>query len=66
MQTKTTIERNATQAADASLPTTFVSADESAELTKMLELEFDQTQQVAGGLLAAVRCCACHCCSCHC
>lgn len=65
MQTKTT-ERNAVQAADATLPTTFVSADESAELTKMLELEFDQAQQVAGGLAAAVRCCACHCCSCHC
>jgi len=66
MQTKTTIERDAMQAVDATLPTTFVSADESAELTKMLELEFDQAQQVAGGLAAAVRCCACHCCSCHC
>ena len=50
----------------AALPTTFVSADEAAELTKMLELEFEQTQQVAGGLASAVRCCACHCCSCHC
>ena len=50
----------------AALPTTFVSADEAAELTKMLELEFEQTNQVAGGLAAAVRCCACHCCSCHC
>lgn len=66
MQSKTTTERDAMQAADATLPTTFVSADESAELTKMLELEFDQAQQVAGGLAIAVRCCACHCCSCHC
>ena len=49
----------------AVLPTTFAAADETAELTKMLELEFEQAQQVAGGLVAAVRCCACHCCSCH-
>jgi hypothetical protein len=66
METKTTIQRDANQLADASLPTSFVSADESAQLTKMLELEFEQAQQVAGGLAAAVRCCACHCCSCHC
>jgi hypothetical protein len=66
METKTTIQRDAMPLADASLPTSFVSADESAQLTKMLELEFDQAQQVAGGLARAVRCCACHCCSCHC
>jgi hypothetical protein len=46
------------------LPTTFVSAEETAVLTKMLELELEQANQVAGGL--AARCCACHCCSCHC
>lgn len=40
------------------LPTNFVGADETAELTKMLELEFEQTQQVAGGV--ACRCCCCH------
>jgi hypothetical protein len=56
--------RNTQQQTEAKLPTTFVSADESAELTKMLELEVDQVSEVAGGL-AAVRCCACHCCSCH-
>jgi hypothetical protein len=66
MQAKSINERTAMQAADAALPTTFVSADESAELTRMLELEFEQTQQVAGGLAVVVRCCACHCCSCHC
>lgn len=57
METKTTIA----QAADAALPTSFVSADESAELTKMLELEFEQAQQVAGGLACG---CCCHRC-CH-
>jgi hypothetical protein len=66
MQTKTTNQRDAMPMDDASLPTTFVCADESAQLTKMLELEFEQAQQVAGGLAKAVRCCACHCCSCHC
>lgn len=60
-----TSKRDAHDLSNAVLPTTFVSADEAAELTKMLELEFEQTQQVAGGLAAAVRCCACHCCSCH-
>jgi len=60
-----TSNRDAQGLSNAALPTTFVSADEAAELTKMLELEFEQTQQVAGGLAAAVRCCACHCCSCH-
>ncbi len=55
----------------AALPTTFAGADETAELTKMLELEFEQAEQVSGGLAisgglaAAIRCCACHCCSCH-
>jgi hypothetical protein len=49
----------------ASLPTTFVAADESSALTKMLELELDQAGQVAGGMASAVRCCACHCCSAH-
>jgi hypothetical protein len=47
------------------LPTTFIAAEESAVLTKMLELELEQAGQVAGGLAAAVRCCACHCCSVH-
>ena len=47
------------------LPTEFVTSDQTAELTQMLELELGQTQQVAGGLAAAIRCCACHCCSCH-
>lgn len=61
-----TSKRDALDLSNAVLPTTFVSADEAAELTKMLELEFEQTQQVAGGLASAVRCCACHCCSCHC
>jgi hypothetical protein len=50
----------------AALPTGFVSANETTELTRMLELEFEQVQQVSGGLAAVVRCCACHCCSCHC
>jgi hypothetical protein len=50
----------------AALPTDFVTADQTAELTQMLELELEQAQQVAGGLAKAVRCCACHCCSCHC
>jgi hypothetical protein len=48
------------------LPTTFIAAEESAVLTKMLELELEQASQVAGGLMSAVRCCAVHCCSCHC
>ena len=48
----------------AALPTSFVSADEAAVLTKMLELELEQASQVAGGMLP-VRCCACHCCSSH-
>lgn len=48
----------------AALPTSFVTADETAVLTKMLELEFEQVSQVAGGL-KSVRCCACHCCSNH-
>ena len=47
------------------LPTEFVTSDQTAELTQMLELELGQTQQVAGGLARAIRCCACHCCSCH-
>ena len=34
----------------AALPTTFAAADETAELTKMLELEFEQAAQVSGGL----------------
>jgi hypothetical protein len=49
----------------ATLPTSFVGAEESAALTKMLELELAQASQVAGGLAAAVRCCAVHCCSSH-
>ena len=61
METQTTKH----EASEAALPTSFVSADEAAVLTKMLELEFEQADQVAGGL-ASVRCCACHCCSCHC
>ena len=32
------------------LPTTFIAAEESAVLTKMLELELEQASQVAGGL----------------
>jgi hypothetical protein len=60
-----TPNRDVPETTAAALPTTFVSADETAELTKMLELEFEQAQQVAGGMLS-VRCCACHCCSCHC
>ena len=48
----------------AALPTTFVAADESASLTKMLELELEQAGQVAGGM-PSVRCCSCHCCSVH-
>ena len=49
------------------LPTTFIAAEESAVLTKMLELELEQASLVAGGLAGQqiVRCCACHCCSCH-
>jgi hypothetical protein len=64
MQTKTT-RHDAPETSTATLPTTFVTAEETAELTQMLELEFEQAQQVAGGLAAAIRCCACHCCSCH-
>jgi|GEM_PF-6869229 len=64
MQTKTT-RHDAPEASTATLPTTFVSAEETAELTKMLELEFEQAQQVAGGLAASIQCCSCHCCSCH-
>lgn len=60
---KTTTRGNSETAA---LPTDFVTADQTAELAQMLELELAQAQQVAGGLAAAVRCCACHCCSCHC
>jgi hypothetical protein len=51
--------------ATAALPTRFVSADESAALTQILELELEQASQVAGGLANTVRCCACHCCSVH-
>jgi hypothetical protein len=47
------------------LPTTFVDDDEARQLEAMLELELEQARQVAGGLAATVRCCACHCCSCH-
>ena len=64
MQAKTT-RHDTPETSNAALPTSFVTAEETAELTKMLELEFEQAQQVAGGLAAAVRCCACHCCSCH-
>ena len=46
------------------LPTTFIAAEESAVLTKMLELELEQAGQVAGGM-PSVRCCAVHCCSAH-
>ena len=63
MESQTT-KRQAPEAA-AALPTSFVSADESALLTKMLELELEQASQVAGGLAKVVRCCACHCCSVH-
>ena len=55
---------NVLESSTAALPTTFVSAEEGASLTKMLELELEQADQVAGGA-AAARCCACHCCSCH-
>ena len=61
---KQTTKREAPEA--AALPTSFVSAEETAVLTKMLELELEQADQVAGGLASTVRCCACHCCSCHC
>ena len=60
-----TSKRDVEDFSNVALPTTFVSADEAVELTKMLELEFEQTQQVAGGLASAVRCCASHCCSSH-
>jgi hypothetical protein len=61
------MESNTTHfdAVETSLATTFIAAEESAALTKMLELELEQAGQVAGGLAAAVRCCACHCCSVH-
>ena len=49
----------------AALPTTFVSAEEGASLTRMLELEIEQVSEVAGGL-NPVRCCAYHCCAYHC
>ena len=65
METKTP-KHDVLDNSGVALPTTFVTTDETAELTKMLELEFEQTQQVAGGLASAIRCCACHCCSCHC
>ena len=52
-KTATTSESNGTV-----LPTEFVTSDQTAELTQMLELELGQTQQVAGGLarLYAVSC----------
>ena len=62
---KKSTARDESQIPAAALPTTFVSTGETAELTKMLELELEQAEQVTGGLAAAVRCCACHCCSCH-
>ena len=64
METKTT-RIDLPEASAAALPTTFVGAEESASLTKLLELELQQAGQVAGGLASAVRCCATHCCSCH-
>jgi len=65
METKTT-QFDALETSAVALPTTFIAAEEGAALTKMLELEFEQAGQVAGGLASAVRCCAMHCCSCHC
>ena len=62
MESKITHDVSETSA--AALPTTFVAAEESAALTKMLELEYEQAGQVAGGR-APVRCCAVHCCSAH-
>jgi len=64
MESKTT-HFDVLETSGAALPTTFIAADESAALTKMLELELEQAGQVAGGLQSAVRCCAVHCCSVH-
>lgn len=58
--------RNTTPTDAPALPTQFVSNVQAAQLTEMLELQTEQTQQIAGGLAAAIRCCRCHCCSCHC
>ncbi len=63
MESKTT-QFDVPETSAAALPTTFVAAEESASLTKMLELELEQAGQVAGGM-PSVRCCACHCCSAH-
>ena len=60
------IHRDMPDAGEASLPTTFIGPAAATELTEMLELAFEQAQQISGGLAKAVRCCACHCCSCHC
>lgn len=57
--------RDATSSDEPSLPTTFVSAAQAAQLTQMLELHVEQAQQIAGGLASSIRCCRCHCCSCH-
>src|SRR6187402_2615195 len=63
MESKTT-QFDVSETSGVALPTTFVAAEESASLTKMLELELEQAGQVAGGM-TSVRCCACHCCSVH-
>ena len=65
MMEANTTQHDVLETSAAALPTTFVAAEESASLTKMLELEFEQAGQISGGMAKTIRCCASHCCSSH-
>jgi hypothetical protein len=52
--------KNTPAETDGALKTEFVTPDQSARLTQMIELSLDQLDNVGGGLIAGDGCKCCH------